>query len=131
MPFALSPAISIAIAIAIFLVGLGGGALVMHWKDSGKITRLESDNSILKTDNGRCVTDIATVRKAMDAMTAVAAERERQAVEAQQQAQPQVEQHRATITRIRALPPVPMDMQCEAIKQEQIEYVTARRNSGN
>jgi hypothetical protein len=103
----------------------------MHWKDSGKITRLESDNSILKTDNGRCVTDIATVRKAMDAMTNVAAERERQAVEAQQQAQPQVKQRLTTITRIRALPPVPIDMQCEAIKQEQMEYVQARRNSGD
>ena len=101
----------------------------MHWKASGTIAKLSSDNSILKTDNGRCVTDIASVRKAMDAMTAVSQERERQAVEAQQKAQPQVEQRRATITRIKALPAVPVDEQCEAIKQEQIDYVIARRNA--
>jgi hypothetical protein len=60
-------------------------------------------------------------------MTAVSQERERQAQESMKEAQPQVEKRTAIITRIKALPAVPLDQQCEAIKQEQIEYVRERR----
>lgn len=128
MPFAISPAITAAIAIALFGIGLGGGALLMHWKASGTIEKLQGNNNQLTDANGRCAADIKSAQTAMQAMTAVSQERERQAQESMQQAQPQVERHIATITRIKAMPSVPIDMQCEAIRLEQIEYVKRRRS---
>lgn len=129
MPFALTPAISIAIAIALFVIGFGGGFAVADWRKSGQLEKLSGTNNQLTDANSKCAADIKNAQTAMQAMTAVSIEREKQAQEAQQKAQPQVEQRRATITRIKALPAVPVDMQCEAIKQEQIEYVIARRNA--
>lgn len=127
MPFALSPAIAIGIAIAIALLSFGGGFAIADWRMSGKVEKLQGNNNLLSDANSKCAVDVQNAQTAMQAMTAVSQERERQAQESMRQAQPQVEQRTATITRIRALPPVPLDQQCEAIKQEQIAYVKGRR----
>lgn len=127
MPFALSPAIAIGIAVAIAVLSFWGGFAIADWRMSGEVERVKGQNNQLTDANGKCAADIQNVQAAMQAMTAVSQERERQAQESMRQAQPQVEQRTATITRIRALPSVPLDEQCEAIKQEQIAYVRERR----
>jgi hypothetical protein len=127
MPFALSPAITIIIAIAIVVLSFGGGFAVADWRKSGQLEDLRGKNNQLVDANDRCAGDIKSAKAAMQAMTAVSQERERQAQESMKEAQPQVEKRTAIITRIKALPAVPLDQQCEAIKQEQIEYVRERR----
>jgi hypothetical protein len=127
MPFALTPAITIGIAIAIAVLSFGAGFTIEHWRNGAEIERLEGTNSKLTTANGQCASDIKSAKEAITAMTAVAVERERQAAEAMRQIQPEVQVHAARITKIKALPEVAVDRQCEAIKQEQIEYVKERR----
>lgn len=99
----------------------------MHWRDSGKITRLDFDNSVLKSVNEKCASDIAAATAAVKAMTEVAQERERSAAEAMQRAQPEVQAHTARVIRIRQLPAVKPDEQCVVLVREQLEYVQERR----
>src|SRR5688500_5662676 len=127
MSFALTPTLAAIITIAIVVFSFSAGFTVESWRKGAEVTRLKSDNSVLTSANDNCVKDIASVKQAITAMTAVAAERARQAVEAMKQIQPEVQVHAARITRIKALPEVAINMQCEAIKQEQIEYVKERR----
>lgn len=124
----ISPAIA-AIAIAVLTaVAFGGGFLVSDWRSNAQIERLKGKNTILSSSNDRCVLDVANVRAAVIAMEGIAREREKQAEEAMKQAEPIVERHTAKIIRIRSLPSVKPDMQCEAIKAEQIAYVQSRRD---
>jgi hypothetical protein len=108
-------------------LSFGGGYAVESWHTGAEIEKLKGTNTELTAANDRCVNDIKSANAAVQAMTAVAAERERQAVESMKQIQPEVQVHAARITRIKALPQIAPDMQCEAIKQEQIEYVRERR----
>jgi len=117
-------AIVIAVSAA---VAFAGGFAVESWRSGKEILRLNSNNAILVKANDECATDIKTVQQAMTAMTALSAERERQAVDAMEQAKPQVEKHTARIIKIKALPEVAIDQQCEAIKQEQLDYIRERR----
>lgn len=123
------PAMLAIAAAVIAVLSFGGGFAVADWRANGKIEKIQGTNNQLTDANSKCAADIKNAQTAMQAMTAVSIEREKQAQEAQQQAQPQVQERRATITRIKALPTVALDMQCEAIKQEQIDYVIARRNA--
>lgn len=99
----------------------------MHWRDGGKIARLESDNSVLTAANDRCAADIQAAKKAVDAMTEVARERERSAAEAMQRAQPEAQAHTARVIKINRLPPAKPDEQFAVIVREQLEYVRERR----
>lgn len=121
------PALLAIGAAVIAILSFAGGYSVESWRKGAEIERLEGTNAELTAANGRCAADIETANKAITAMTNIAAERERQAVESMKQIQPEVQVHAARITRIKTLPQVAPDMQCEAIRQEQIEYVRERR----
>ncbi len=123
----LSTELLAAIISGVAVLAFGGGFMVSDWRSDGEIEKLRADSTLLKSANSRCATDLKTVNSAVNAMIDAAAQRERQAAEAMEQVRPQVEQRRATITRIRNLPAVPEPGQCEAIKAEQIAYVQARR----
>jgi outer membrane murein-binding lipoprotein Lpp len=123
----ISPAITAIVIGIIATLAFGGGFALSDWRDSRKVERLESDKAILQASNEKCGEDVKQVKQAVQAMESVAAEKERQAAEAMQETVPEIKQHKARITKIKALPPVKPEMQCEAIKQEQIQYVQARR----
>lgn len=126
MPLA-SPAI-LAVALGVAMAfAFGGGFALSDWRSSGTIEKLKGDKALLAAANGRCASTVENAAKAMKELQNAVAERERQARQSMQQAQPQVEQHQAVITRIKALPKVPLDQQCEAIRREQVAYVQGRR----
>lgn len=123
----LSPAVLAAILAAVAFVSFGGGYMVERWHLSAQIEKVTGQNEVLKQANGKCADDIANAQTAMKQIVADTQERERQAADAMQKAAPQVEQRKAVITRIKSLPQVSPDQQCEAIKAEQIVYVQTRR----
>lgn len=123
----ISPGITAIIIAVLTALAFGSGFAVSDWRDGRKVEQLQSDKAILRAANDKCETDVQRVKQAVQAMESVAAEREKQAAEQMQDAVPLVKQHQARITKIKALPPVKLDMQCEAIIQEQIEYVKTRR----
>lgn len=127
MPLLASPTVLAIIFGVAVIAAFGGGFALADWRMSGKVERLNGDNALLKQANGRCASNIQAAAKAVSDLQAAVAERERQAEQSMQQAQPQVEQRKAVITRIKALPSVPVDQQCEAIKREQVAYVRERR----
>ena len=123
----ISPTI-LAVVIAIFAgLSFTGGFVVSDWRSAARIQKLSSEITVLTAANGKCATDIKNAETAMTVITEAAKERERQATKSMEQAQPQVEQRMAVIRRIKVLPTVAPDQQCEAIKQEQIVYVNGRR----
>lgn len=122
-----SPAI-IAIILAVFVaLAFGGGFAVSSWRDGAEIQRLNSSNAVLSAANDKCATDIQNVRAAMTALTDATTTLEKQAAKEMQKAEPKVAERTRVITKIKAMPKVAVDMQCEAIKNEQIEYVQARK----
>lgn len=123
----ISPAITAIIIAVLTALAFGGGFAVSDWRDGRTVEKLQSDNAVLRAANDKCSADVQQVKKAVQAMESVAAERERQAAEQMQDTIPLVKQHQARITKIKALPAVKPEMQCEAIIQEQIEYVKTRR----
>lgn len=126
-PILVKPAI-LAVVVAISsAVAFAAGYLVSNWRDGAQIERLSGQNKMLETVSGKCETDVKNIRGAMQAIQAEAEERVRQAEEAMNKIDPQVKERTVTITKIKTLPPVPMDQQCEAIKEEQTEYVAWRR----
>lgn len=123
-----APGIIAAILGAVALVSFGGGFLVSDWRSGGEIENLKGTNTVLQTVNGKCAADVQNAAIAMAAMKHAAQELERQAANSMREAEPHVERRTATITKIKALPSVAPDQQCEAIKREQIEYVQKRRD---
>lgn len=126
----ISPAIA-AIAIAVLTaLAFWGGFAVADWRSGKEIARLNGDNTLLSASNNKCAADIQSVRSAVEAMDSVAVERDRQARESMEKAQPEAKKHTAKVIRIRALAPVPKDKdkQCKVIKEEQAAYVQERRD---
>ena len=122
----ISPA-AIAIVLAVFVtLAFSGGFAVSNWRASGEIQRLNSSNAVFSAANDKCATDIQDVRKAMDAVTAAAVVREKAAKVSMVTATRKADVHTAKAKQIKALPPVQIDKQCEAIKAEQIDYVRER-----
>lgn len=107
-------------------VAFGSGWAVNGWRMDGKMHKLDTANTVLVAANDRCAADIQLVRAAMHDMTAAVAQREKNAADAQREAQPEAEIHTRRAKTIRAMAPVPLDMQCEAIKEEQLLYVQSR-----
>jgi hypothetical protein len=122
----ITPGITAIVIAVLAAVAFGGGFALADWRVSGQIARLNANNAILSAANLQCATDIQTARSAMAAIMAAAAAKEKRAEEAQRAAEPQAKQHTIRAKRYLALPPVPMNMQCEAIKQEQMLYVQGR-----
>src|SRR5687768_9773139 len=112
--------------IAVFAVGGIAGGVVMHWKDGAKIERIAAQNSSLSAANDKCATDIVAVREAIAAMKKAAAEREKAAAVSMVVATRTADKHVAKARQIRTYPPVAIDMQCDAVKREQVEYVRDR-----
>src|SRR5687768_5388900 len=122
----ISPAIA-AIAIAVMAaLAFGGGFAVADWRSGAKVAVLTSNNAVLTAVNDKCATDIVAVREAIAAMKKAAAEREKAAAVSMVVATRSADKHTAKARRIRTYPPVSMDMQCEAVKREQVEYVRDR-----
>lgn len=96
------------------------------WRSSGEIERLKGDKQVLTASNNKCAADLRNVNKAVTSILDAAIAREKQAAEAMQRAQPQIERRQARITQIRNMPAVPIDGQCKAIREEQAGYVLAR-----
>lgn len=72
----ISPTIAtIAIAVLVAL-SFGGGFAINEWRNSGKIGRLKSVNSVLIAANDRCATDITGVQEAVGVITKGVEERE-------------------------------------------------------
>lgn len=116
-------------AVALILVGFGGGWGVKDWKDGAQIAlvnsqkaALESRNGQLVASNDRCATDIEGVRKGVAVVVAQVEERERAASTAMKEADVLVAARKKEIAVIKNLPPVPPEpeAQCAAIVQEQI-----------
>lgn len=118
--------ITVAVAVA-SAISFAAGYVASNWHDGAQIERLKGQNELLQSAGGKCAADIKNVRTAMQAIAAEADERVRQAEEAMNKIEPQVKERTVTITKIKTLPPVPPDQQCEAIKEEQTEYVAWRR----
>lgn len=116
-----------AIVAGMLFVSFGTGFAIENWRKGAEIERLKGQNELLQSAGGKCATDIKNVRAAMQAIAAEADERVHQAEEAMNKVEPQVKERTVTITKIKTLPPVPLDQQCEAIKEEQTEYVAWRR----
>ncbi len=138
MGHSMSPALILAILIAVsVLVGFGGGWGVKGWKDGAAITTIkaekagiESENAILQAANGKCTTDIKDVQTGVGVILARVADREKAAADAMAAADAVVAQRSAKIKTIRAMKeiaPAPK-AQCDAIIQEQIEYVQGRKD---
>lgn len=117
-------AIVIAVASA---VSFGVGWAVENWRKGAELEKLRGDNAILSSTNSRCEADIRNARAAVRAIQAEAEDRARIAEEAMRQTEPEVKQRTVTITKIKEMPVVALNMQCEAIEQEQAEYVAWRK----
>lgn len=118
---------AIAIGVLVMLIFIGGFA-VADWRAGEKLAQAQADIDKLTTANSRCASDLETVNKAVKAMLDIATERERQAREAVEKAQPVIEKHKAKVIQIRKLAPVPVDRQCAAIFEEQASYIQFRRD---
>lgn len=123
-----SPGLIAAVLGTVALVSFGSGFALESWRTGAEIEKLKGTNAVLHTVNGKCEQDIQNAAGAMAAMKHAAQELERQAEKAVREAGPQVEKRTATITKIKSLPSVAQDQQCEAIKREQVEYVQKRRD---
>ena len=124
----ITPLITVAVLAGTALVSFGAGYVVENWRTSADIERLQGQNTLLQTSAGKCEADIQNVRAAMMAIETASKERVRQAEEAMIQSEPEVRERTVTITKIKELPVVAPDEQCEAIRTEQIKYVKDRRD---
>src|SRR5690348_13895289 len=117
----ISPTI-LAVVIAIFAgLAFTGGFTVSDWRSASQIQRLNSENAMLSAANDKCTVDIQSVHKAMDELAASSARREKDAARAIRRAEADAAKHTNHAKKIRALPPVKPEYQCEVIVKEQIE----------
>jgi hypothetical protein len=125
----ISPTI-LAVVIAIFTgLAFTGGFAVSDWRSASRIQQLNSENAILSAANDKCIVDIQSVKKAMDELTASSVRREKDAARAIRRAEADAARHTNHAKKIRTLPHVKPEYQCEAIVKEQIEYVQKRHEN--
>lgn len=127
MPIALILGLAVAI-------GFGSGWGVKGWKDEAQIAQVNTQKAalvsrmaIVDAANVRCAIDVEGVKKSMAIIVSQADEREKAASDAMKAADLKIAERRARI-RISRLPQVAAtrDAQCEAMIQEQIDYVRER-----
>jgi hypothetical protein len=126
---ALKAWICAGIILVLALVAVGAGWVIEHWRTGAEMEKLRGENTLLKAAGDKCREDVRNVRTAMQTLMQEADKRELQALEAMRKVEPEVKTRTVTITKIKELPPLPLNMQCEAIKEEQIEYVQMRRGA--
>ena len=126
-PLLISPALIAVIVAITSAVSFAGGRAVENWRKGAEVEKLRGYNKLLSTAGGKCEADVRNIRQAMQAIQAEAEDRAMIAEEAMRQAEPEVKQRTVTITKIKEMPVVALNMQCEAIEQEQAEYVAWRK----
>lgn len=122
----ISPAITAIIIAVLVALAFGGGFALADWRMALQVQRLNSDNAMLSVANDKCATDIQSVRTALQTLTATAAAREKNASQAMRRAAPVAAKHTGNARKVRSLPPVAPERQCEMISREQISYVESR-----
>lgn len=130
-PLLIKPAVRAVIFAVLFAVAFVSGFVAANWRNGSQIQRLQGQNTVLSGANDQCAANVKNARAAVEAVRREAEERVKQAEEAIREAQPRIETRTAVITKIKELAPVAIDAQCEAIKREQVQYVTWRRNGGS
>lgn len=123
----LSPALLAIILGITVALSFAGGFTVSNWHDSGKMAALSSSNAVLKVANDSCAEDISTAHAAYATLENVAAERTENVAREVKAVEPKAQVHVNRSKTILALPSVPINMQCEAIRLEQLEYLKTRR----
>lgn len=125
----ISPAITAIVIAVLAAIAFGGGFALSDWRTASRMERLNSSNAMLSAANDKCATDIQAVRTAMEALTATAATREKDAAKAIRAAAPAAAKHTENAKKIRSLPPVAAGKQCEVISAEQIRFVESRHRN--
>lgn len=122
-------AITAVVIAVIAALAFSGGFALSDWRMALQIQRLNSNNAVLSAANDKCATDTQSVRRAMETLTAATAAREKNAASAMRSAAMAAAKHTNNVKKIRALPPVAPEKQCEVIGTEQIKYVQSRRSN--
>lgn len=126
-PLLLKPAVMAAILAGVVVLAFGAGWMVEGWRKGRVIERISGENTLLETAQRKCTIDVHNARQAVGEITRQVEQLEKLADQAMREAEPQVLERKATITRIRALPAVDAAKQCEAVMLEQAAYVRDRR----
>ena len=121
-----TPAITAIIIAVLVALAFSGGFALSDWRMASRIQQLNSDNAVLSAANDRCATDIQSTRTTMDALTAAATAREKDAAKAMRGATTAAAQHTGNAKKMQTLPPVVPEKQCEVVYVEQIKYVQSR-----
>jgi hypothetical protein len=124
-----TPAITAIVIAVLVALAFSGGFALSDWRMASRIQQLNSNNAVLSAANDRCATDIQSAHMAMDALTATAATREKAAAKAMRSAATAAAEHTSSAKKLRSLPPVTPEKQCEVISMEQIKYVRSRRQN--
>ena len=124
-----TPAITAIIIAVLVALAFSGGFALSDWRMASRVQQLNSNNAVLSAANDRCATDIQSAHMAMDALTATAAAREKDAAKAMRGAATAAAEHAGNARKIRSLPPVKPEKQCEVISVEQLKYVRSRRQN--
>ena len=124
-----TPAITAIVIAVLVALAFSGGFALSDWRMASRIQQLNSNNAVLSAANDRCATDIQSAHMAMDALTAAAATREKAAAKGMRGAATAAAEHTSNDKKIRSLPPVTPDKQCEVISTEQVKYVRSRRQN--
>src|SRR6185437_4622718 len=125
----ISPAITAIVIAVLVALAFGGGFALSDWRTASRMERLNSSNAMLSAANDKCATDIQAVRTAMEALTAAAAKREKDAAKSMRASAPAAAKHTENAKKIRALPPVATGKQCEVIGAQQIRFLESRNRN--
>ena len=124
-----TPAITAIVIAVLVALAFSGGFALSDWRMASRIQQLNSNNAVLSAANDRCATDIQSARMAMDALTATAAAREKDAAKAMRSATTAAAKHTGNAKKLQTLPPVAPEKQCEVVYVEQIKYVQSRHHN--
>lgn len=124
--------VNLAIAAAVIAAVAGASGFAAGWKLNGwrlgaKIERLAGEASALSSANERCAVNVAEVRTAVAGIVKAAEERAVEARKGIAKAEAAAVKHINRAAGIIARPPVPPEKQCDTVRDEQVEYVRARR----
>lgn len=120
----------LAIVIAV-TAGLSftGGYTISNWRAAAKITRLETQDSVLTQANAQCKASIDSVRESVAKMEQAAEEKIKQAQAEAIKAQPKADKHTAKAVSMIATPIKQDETECKAVEREQLDYLQWRQKS--
>lgn len=118
---------AVVIALAAGVAGAVGGWKVNGWRTSGQIEHLQGENSAYQTANSRCSIDVDAVKGAVRGVLKLAEDRDKAARAAMLAATAEATDHLNTAAEILNRPQVPPEKQCDTVRDEQREFVRARK----